>query len=177
MFYRDFRPEMEGGRMDAERVAAFRREPVRVEGCLRECRPVRETVDGRVVEGLTATVQGSRARYGEAYHVTFPATRDLDLWVTAVAQAWAEARAQRTELIGELPDWMRPRGSQAGELRVIVWGQLRCGKPIPPSGVRPATVLAERTQFPGLGAEVVCRAEALWRAARAARARKEIGNG
>lgn len=163
--------------MDAERIAAERREPVRVEGCLRECRPVQWMVDGCPVAGLTATVEGSRARFGEAYHVTFPATRDLDLWVAAVTQAWGEAQAHRTGLIGELPEWMRPRGGRAGELRVIVWGALRCGKPIPPSGVRPATVLAERTQFPGLDAEVLCRAQELWRTARTARAGKERGNG
>jgi hypothetical protein len=158
--------------MDAERLTLERREPVRVEGALRDCRPVRGTLNGCAVEGLTATVQGSQARYGEAYHVTFSAKRDLDLWVSAVAQAWAEAQAQRKELAGELPEWMRPRGAGAGELRVIVWGELRCGKPIPPNGVRPATVLVERTKFPGLDAEMLSRAEELWREARAARVRK-----
>jgi hypothetical protein len=128
------------------------------------------TADVRIVEGLTATVQGESGRYGEVCHVTFPPTRNLDLWVAAVNQAWAEAQTQRAELVAELPDWMRPaKPRAAGELRVTVWGRLRCGKPIPPTGIRPATVLAERVAFPGLDRRVLARAEELWRRARAAR--------
>lgn len=142
------------------------REPVRVEGSLRDAQPVRVGE----VEGLTATIQGDGRRYGEVYHVTFPPTRDLDLWVAAVMEAWSEAQAARRGLANELPDWMRPTEARLrGELRAVVNGRLRCGKPIPPTGVRPATVLAERVRFPGLDPAVLCRAEALWHIARRAR--------
>ena len=125
------------------------------------------------VEGLTATLQGRGRRYGEVYHVTFPPTRDLDLWVAAVSEAWMEAQAQRAGLAQELPEWMRPSQQRLrGELIAQVSGHLRCGKPIPPTGVRPATVLAERVRFPGLDPGVLWRAQERWRLAREARARK-----
>lgn len=153
------------------------REPVRIEGVLRDARPVRADLgNGCEVEGLTATVAAVDGGYGEAYHVTFPPRRDLDLWVGAVAKAWAEELARRETLAGQLPDWMRPRQGR-GELRVLVWGRLRCGKPIPPTGVRPATVLADGARFPGLDAAVVCRAEELWRRARDARAAEAAARG
>ena len=102
------------------------REPVQVEGSLRDARAVQ--ADG--VEGLTATIQGRGRRYGEVYHVTFPPTRDLDLWVAAVSEAWIEAQAQRAGLAQELPDWMRP--SQGAPAR----GANRAG--VRPSAVRQA---------------------------------------
>jgi hypothetical protein len=66
---------------------------------------------------------------------------------------------------------MRPRQTR-GELVVQVWGRLRCGKPIPPTGVRPATVLVERAKFPRVDAAVLCRAEELWQRARRDRERR-----
>jgi hypothetical protein len=148
------------------------REPVRVEGVLRDTRPVRADLgDGREVEGLTATVAVEGGAYGEQYHVTFPPRHDLDLWVGAVVAAWAEELARRAALAGELPEWMRPRQTR-GELVVQVWGRLRCGKPIPPTGVRPATVLVERAKFPRVDAAVLCRAAELWQRARRDRERR-----
>lgn len=139
-----------------------RPEPVRVEGVLQDAKPVHTGE----VEGLVGTVVGDRARYGDAYHVTFPPTRNLDLWVAAVLQAWRDAQGARDALARELPAWMRPSEERINPgLAAVICGQLRCGKPIPPTGVRPATVLAERVQFPGLDASVLCRAEELWRRA------------
>jgi hypothetical protein len=143
-----------------------------VEGSLVDARAV---AAGEIV-GLTATIQGGERRYGEAYHVTFPATRDLDLWVAAVVEAWSEAQASRAALAEELPDWMRPsKERMRGELIAVVSGRLRCGRPVPPLGLRPATVLAERVRVPGLDAAVLCRAEELWRRARQRRARSKDG--
>lgn len=142
-----------------------RRAAVRVEGWLTECQLVRAETQGRPVEGLTATVRDTDAAYGASYHVTFPPTAHLDLWVTAVAQAWAEAQTARATLVRELPDWMRPTRA-APQLRVIVWGQLRCGRPLAPTGVRPATILAAHVHFPGLDAATITRARQLWARAR-----------
>jgi hypothetical protein len=125
-----------------------------VGGSLRHVRRV--LVDD--VRALTATLEPEPAQYGQAYHVTFPGEDGLDLWVSAVLQAWYEVRAARKKLAmesGGTPDYRH-------RLIVVVQGVLRCGSAIPPSDVRPATVLAELVQFPNLDPALLERAEALY---------------
>ncbi len=127
---------------------------VYLKGALRDLQP-----HPAPAHGLTATAQGDRGRYGDAWFVTFPATRHLDLWVRAVAQATAEA-ADRAD------------PHDAPELRVELWGELRSGPPITPAGARLATVLVARVRFPTLDAATLARAGTLCRAALRQRARR-----
>ena len=151
--------------MDERRDDMDRPEPVRVEGWLTGCAIVTAPTRGRPAEGVTATVTELEPRYGCAHHVTFPSGRDLDLWITAINHAWAEAQSARAALIRELPDYMRPT-RDATRLRIIIWGRLCSSEPQPPTGVRRASIVAVRVAFPTLDAATLARADELWQRAR-----------